>query len=171
MVVTIPLRGIGQVPTEPLAGKVVLDTGNYYPQRDGRIPELDAEETTTSELLQRQLPGAKVVKAFNNIYFKHLASLPRPAGAADRTALPIAGGRRRGQGRRDRAAGHARVRRGRRGAAGGGVAVPAGHRRVRGAVRARAAGRRDLRGRPGLPAGADELRTALAAALRYRDME
>jgi len=91
VVVTIPLRNIDQLPAEQLAGKIVLDTCNYYPQRDGRIPELDSEETTTSELVQRQLPGAKVVKVFNNIYVKHLASLARPSGAPDRTALPIAG--------------------------------------------------------------------------------
>jgi predicted dinucleotide-binding enzyme len=46
---------------------------------------------TSSGLLQRHLPGAHVVKVFNNIYFRHLASLARPAGAADRSALPIAG--------------------------------------------------------------------------------
>lgn len=91
VVVTVPLKNYRQVPVEPLAGKVVLDTNNYYPERDGRIPELDAEELTTSELLQRHLPDAHVVKAFNNIFFKHLAALARPAGAADRTALPIAG--------------------------------------------------------------------------------
>ncbi|WP_214411869.1 NADPH-dependent F420 reductase [Sphaerisporangium fuscum] len=91
VVVTVPLKAYRQVPVEPLAGKVVLDTDNYYPQRDGQIPELDTEQTTTSELLQRHLPDAKVVKAFNNIYFKHLAALARPAGAPDRTALPIAG--------------------------------------------------------------------------------
>ncbi|WP_248964025.1 NADPH-dependent F420 reductase [Sphaerisporangium perillae] len=91
VVVTIPLKAYQQVPAESLAGKVVLDTGNYYPQRDGQIPELDAEQTTTSELLQRHLPDAKVVKAFNNIYFKHLAALARPSGAPDRSALPIAG--------------------------------------------------------------------------------
>jgi predicted dinucleotide-binding enzyme len=91
VVVTVPLHAYRQVPVEPLAGKIVLDTGNYYPQRDGQIPELDSDETTTSELVQRHLPDAKVVKAFNNIYFKHLASLARPAGALDRSALPIAG--------------------------------------------------------------------------------
>ncbi|HEU4424223.1 MAG TPA: NAD(P)-binding domain-containing protein [Pilimelia sp.] len=91
VVVTIPLGAYRSVPVEPLAGKIVIDTDNYYPQRDGQIPELDDESTTTSELLQRHLPTSKVVKAFNNIYFKHLRSLTRPAGAADRTALPIAG--------------------------------------------------------------------------------
>jgi 8-hydroxy-5-deazaflavin:NADPH oxidoreductase len=91
VVVTIPLRAYRSVPVEPLAGKVVIDTNNYYPQRDGHIPELDDESTTTAELLQRHLPTSKVVKGFNNIYFKHLLSLARPAGAPDRTALPIAG--------------------------------------------------------------------------------
>ncbi|MEU0282261.1 NAD(P)-binding domain-containing protein [Streptomyces sp. NPDC006195] len=91
VVVTVPLKNYRQVPVAPLAGKVVLDTNNYYPERDGQIAELDTEQTTTSELLQRHLPDAKVVKAFNNIFFKHLAALARPTGAADRTALPIAG--------------------------------------------------------------------------------
>ncbi|NJP46533.1 NADPH-dependent F420 reductase [Actinacidiphila epipremni] len=91
VVVSVPVKAYPLIPREPLAGKTVIDTGNYYPQRDGRIAELDNEETTHSGLLQRYLAGAHVVKAFNNIYFKHLAELPRPAGAADRSALPIAG--------------------------------------------------------------------------------
>ncbi|MEU3183095.1 NADPH-dependent F420 reductase [Streptomyces sp. NPDC006923] len=91
VVVTIPLKAYQQVPVEPLAGKTVIDTNNYYPDRDGKFPALDSGETTSSELLQRHLKRSQVVKAFNNIYFKHLAALPRPAGAADRTALPIAG--------------------------------------------------------------------------------
>ncbi|MBC6463293.1 NADPH-dependent F420 reductase [Actinomadura sp. HBU206391] len=91
VVVTIPLHAHRRVPVEPLAGKVVIDTENYYLQRDEQIPELDDESTTTSELLQRHLPTSRVVKAFNNIYFKHLLSLARPAGAPDRSALPIAG--------------------------------------------------------------------------------
>jgi predicted dinucleotide-binding enzyme len=91
VVVSIPLRAYRAVPVEPLAGKVVIDTNNYYPQRDGAIAELDDGSTTSSELLQRHLPDASVVKAFNNIFFKHLASLARPSGSTDRTALPIAG--------------------------------------------------------------------------------
>ena len=63
VVVTVPLKNYRQVPVEPLAGKVVIDTNNYYPQRDGHIPELDNESTTTSELLQAHLPASKVVKA------------------------------------------------------------------------------------------------------------
>jgi predicted dinucleotide-binding enzyme len=91
VVVTIPVKSYGQVPRTSLEGKLVIDTGNYYPQRDGQIAELDSQATTSSELLQRYLEGAQVVKAFNNIYFEHLLSLPRPAGASDRSALPIAG--------------------------------------------------------------------------------
>jgi predicted dinucleotide-binding enzyme len=91
VVVTVPLRAYQQVPVEPLRGKVVVDTNNYYPDRDGHIPELDDESTTTSELLQAHLPEARVVKAFNNIFFAHLASLQRPQGDAGRSALAIAG--------------------------------------------------------------------------------
>ncbi|MFF0036569.1 NADPH-dependent F420 reductase [Streptomyces mirabilis] len=91
VVVTVPLKNFHQMPVAPLAGKVVLDTNNYYPERDGSISELDAGGTTTSELLQQHLPDAQVVKAFNNIFFRHLSSLARPAGAVDRSALPIAG--------------------------------------------------------------------------------
>ncbi len=79
------------VPVEPLAGKIVIDTNNYYPQRDGHIPELDNESTTTSELLQAHLPTSKVVKAFNHIYAAHLTTDGRPAGSKDRRALVIAG--------------------------------------------------------------------------------
>ena len=91
VVVTIPVGATEAVPREPLAGKTVIDTGNYYAPRDGSIPELDAQELTDSEWLQRHLAEAHVVKAFNNINYKHLRALPRPVGAADRTSLPIAG--------------------------------------------------------------------------------
>jgi predicted dinucleotide-binding enzyme len=76
---------------EPLAGKVVIDTMNYYPQRDGRIEELDNESTTTSELLQARLPTSKVVKAFNHIYAAQLTTDGRPTGTKNRRALVIAG--------------------------------------------------------------------------------
>ena len=91
VVVTIPLKNYRDVPADALGGKIVIDTMNYYPERDGQIAELDDESTTTSELVQAHLAGARVVKAFNNIFFGHLASLARPAGAADRSALAIAG--------------------------------------------------------------------------------
>lgn len=91
VVVSIPLRAYTAVPVEQLVGKTVLDTNNYYPQRDGHIEALDSGSTTGSELLAKHLVGAHVVKVFNNIFFKHLASLARPAGSPDRSALPIAG--------------------------------------------------------------------------------
>ena len=61
------------------------------PSVTGHIPELDGKSVTSSELLLRYIPDAMLVKAFNNIFFKHLLSLARPAGAADRSYLPIAG--------------------------------------------------------------------------------
>jgi 8-hydroxy-5-deazaflavin:NADPH oxidoreductase len=91
VVVTIPFHAYRQVPRAALAGKTVLDTNNYYPERDGAFPQLDGGETTSSELLQQYLDESHVVKVFNNIFFEHLAALPRPSGAADRSALAIAG--------------------------------------------------------------------------------
>jgi predicted dinucleotide-binding enzyme len=91
VVVTIPLKSIDTVPVEPLAGKIVIDTNNYYPERDGHIAELDDESTTTAELLQRHLPKSKVVKAFNHIYASQLTTDGKPRGAQDRRALVIAG--------------------------------------------------------------------------------
>jgi 8-hydroxy-5-deazaflavin:NADPH oxidoreductase len=91
VLVSIPVKAVGEVPVKPLVGKPVLDTGNYYPQRDGHIEELDTGALTSSGLLQRYLPEARVVKVFNNILFKHLRYLARPHGAQDRSALPIAG--------------------------------------------------------------------------------
>jgi predicted dinucleotide-binding enzyme len=91
VVVSIPVKAFGEVPVKPLAGKPVLDTGNYYPDRDGHIAELDTGALTSSGLLQRYLPESHVVKVFNNIFFRHLHRLARPSGDPDRTALPIAG--------------------------------------------------------------------------------
>jgi predicted dinucleotide-binding enzyme len=91
VVVTIPLKNYRDVPAAQLAGKIVIDTNNYYPERDGRISALDDESTTTSELLAAFLPASRVVKAFNNIRAADLASEGQPAGTPDRRALPVAG--------------------------------------------------------------------------------
>jgi predicted dinucleotide-binding enzyme len=91
VVVTVPLKNLGDVPVEPLAGKTVIDTNNYYPERDGHIAELDEETTTTAEMAQRHLPTSKVVKAFNHIYSEHLTSKRSPSGTEHRRALVIAG--------------------------------------------------------------------------------
>ena len=91
VVVTIPLKNYREVPVEELAGKIVIDTMNYYPERDGHIAALDSQTTTSSELLQAQLPASRVIKGFNNIFFQHLRDLPRPTASAERSALAIAG--------------------------------------------------------------------------------
>jgi predicted dinucleotide-binding enzyme len=91
VVVTVPLKNYRDVPVEPLEGKIVIDTNNYYPERDGHMPELDNESTTTAELLQSHLPSSKVVKAFNHIYAAQLTTDGRPAGTPNRRALVIAG--------------------------------------------------------------------------------
>jgi predicted dinucleotide-binding enzyme len=91
VVVSVPLKNYKEVPAEPLAGKIVIDTNNYYPQRDGHIPELDNESTTTAELLQAHLPKSKVVKGFNHIYAAELTTHGQPAGTKNRRALVIAG--------------------------------------------------------------------------------
>lgn len=91
VVVAIPLAAYRSVPVASLAGKVVIDTNNYYRERDGGIVELDQKETTTSELLAQHLPTSRVVKAFNAITMNDLESDGRPAGSSDRRALPVAG--------------------------------------------------------------------------------
>ncbi len=91
VVVTVPLKAYGQIPVGPLAGRVVIDTSNYDPGRDGHIAELDDESTTVSELLQAQLPASHVVKTLNTVFFEHLTTLSRPHSAPDRSAVPIAG--------------------------------------------------------------------------------
>ena len=91
VVVTTPLAAIETIPVEPLVGKVVIDTNNYYFERDGHIPALDDETTTTAELLQDRLVGARVVKAFNHIGAADLTGHATPAGTPDRRALVVAG--------------------------------------------------------------------------------
>lgn len=90
VVLSIPLAAVKDLPAGLLRGKIVLDTSNYYPSRDGRITELDDGSLTTSELVQGWLEGARYVKAFSNILAHHIPLLARPGGAPDRTALPIA---------------------------------------------------------------------------------
>jgi predicted dinucleotide-binding enzyme len=93
VVVTIPVKNIPQLPDDLFAGVpdsvVVVDTGNYYPQRDGRIPEIESG-TTESRWTSQQI-GRPVIKAFNNIYAQHLLEMGRPERSAGRIALPVAG--------------------------------------------------------------------------------
>lgn len=89
-VVTVPLHAYRDVPVEPLAGKIVLDTNNYYWERDGHVAELDRGEVTTSGLLQAHLPESRVVKAFNHITAPDITTTGSPAGSAGRRALGTA---------------------------------------------------------------------------------
>ena len=91
VVVAVPLKNYRSVPADAVGDKVVIDANNYYPQRDGQIPELDDESTTNSELLQAHLPDAKVVKAFNQIMAVQIVTDGRNAGSPNRRALAIAG--------------------------------------------------------------------------------
>jgi predicted dinucleotide-binding enzyme len=87
----VPLKAYKDVPVAPLAGKIVLDTNNYYWERDGRIAELDDKRATTSGLLQRHLPASKVAKAFNHIMSGQILTDGKPVGDPDRRALATAG--------------------------------------------------------------------------------
>jgi len=89
-VVTVPLKNYKDVPVEPLAGKIVIDTNNYYWERDGRIPALDNGEATTSGMLQEHLPQSKVAKGFNHIMAKDITTDGSPAGSENRRALATA---------------------------------------------------------------------------------
>jgi predicted dinucleotide-binding enzyme len=89
--VAIPLTAIPQVPVEPLAGKVVISTINYVPQRDGRFPELDNGTATVAGLLQAHLPTSKVVRAFSMLGAADMSGDGRPEGDPERRALALAG--------------------------------------------------------------------------------
>ena len=89
VIVTVPLKAYQEVPVEPLAGKIVLDTNNYYWERDGHIAALDEKQATTAGLLQEHLPTSKVVKAFNHIQSSQILTDGAPAGSKDRRALAI----------------------------------------------------------------------------------
>jgi len=90
LVVAIPLANYPQIP-QPPAGTIVIDAGNYYPDRDGLIPELEEGRTTTSGLLQAHLPQARVVKAFNHFPAAALTADAQPPGSQNRRASIVAG--------------------------------------------------------------------------------
>ena len=93
VIVTIPMKNIPKLPRDLFKGvgdRVVVDTCNYYPQqRDGRIDAIE-KGMAESRWVEQQL-GHPVIKAFNNIYAQHLMDLGRPAGTAQRIALPVTG--------------------------------------------------------------------------------
>jgi 8-hydroxy-5-deazaflavin:NADPH oxidoreductase len=90
-IVAIPVTTIDQVPIEPLAGKVVLATINYFPQRDGHIADIDAGRVSVPGLLQRHLPASKVVRAFSMLDAADMSGDGHPPGDPRRRALALAG--------------------------------------------------------------------------------
>ncbi|WP_211881404.1 NADPH-dependent F420 reductase [Pseudarthrobacter albicanus] len=89
-VVTVPFKSLADIPVEPLAGKIVIDTNNYYWERDGHVPALDNGEATSSGLLQEHLPTSKVAKGFNHIMSTQITTDGTPADTPNRRALATA---------------------------------------------------------------------------------
>jgi 8-hydroxy-5-deazaflavin:NADPH oxidoreductase len=87
VVVAVPLRLENNMPVAELAGKVVIDTNNYMPWRDGHYPMIDSGEKTEHELRQEQLPASKVVKAFTHIQAPRVLAWAKPEGSPQRLAL------------------------------------------------------------------------------------
>ena len=96
VIVTIPQRAVADLPEDLFAGVaadvVVIDTGNYYPVRDGRIPAIDDGQVESGWVAGHL--GRPVVKAFNNIGSQSLLEKGAPTGTPGRVALPVAGGSR-----------------------------------------------------------------------------
>lgn len=89
-VVTVPFKAYAAVPVEPLAGKIVIDTNNYYWERDGHVPALDEGRATVSGMLQEHLPTSRVAKGFNHITAADITTTGTPAGTPGRRALATA---------------------------------------------------------------------------------
>lgn len=89
VIVAAPLRLVNTLPVDELAGKIVLDTNNYMPWRDGRFPAVDTGEKTVHELRQEHLPTSMVAKAFSHIQAPRLLGSARPAGTPGRHALSV----------------------------------------------------------------------------------
>ena len=89
VLVAIPFFAYETLPTDLLAGKTVVDAMNYYPGRDG---EMNLDGLGSNELLARHLPDARIVKAFNTMYYETLGAEGRPdAPPAERLVLFVAG--------------------------------------------------------------------------------
>ena len=89
-VVTVPFKAYGSIPVEPLAGKIVIDTNNYYFERDGHVPALDEGRDTVTGMLQKHLPTSRVAKGFNHIGAPQITTDGQPAGTSGRRALATA---------------------------------------------------------------------------------
>lgn len=93
VIAAIPLRRYRSLPAEPLAGRIVVDVMNYLPLIDGRIPEIDDDPRSTSELVQQHLPGSFVVRTLNHIGAREISTDTRPSGEEGRRALAVASDR------------------------------------------------------------------------------
>lgn len=91
VVLAVPFCNVKDLPAHLLDGKIVIDTCNYYPERDSNLAALDRRETTTTAMVAGHFTGARVVKAFNAILAKDLETTGSPAGTPNRRALPLAG--------------------------------------------------------------------------------
>jgi len=91
VVLAIPFTGLDQLPAAAMNGKVVVDATNYWAPRDGHIAVIDSGETTSSEMVAKRLPGARIVKAFNSMIAADINQHAIPSGRAERRAIPIAG--------------------------------------------------------------------------------
>jgi 8-hydroxy-5-deazaflavin:NADPH oxidoreductase len=90
-IVAIPITTVDQVPVEPLAGKVVIATINYFPARDGHITEVDNGTTSVPGVLQARLPASKVVRAFSMLDAADMSGDGHPKGDPKRRAIAVAG--------------------------------------------------------------------------------
>ncbi len=91
VVLAIPFGHYDEVPAAAVVGKTVIDATNYVPERDGHVPELDDGTASSSELVQRWLAGADVVKAFNAMRWDHLRDYGHEGGALERYGIPVSG--------------------------------------------------------------------------------